>query len=205
MAMANARTLDQSPLPSKRISPLQGGYMGKILRVDPKSGSSRLIAMGLRNPQGLHVDAEGRIWETEHGPFGGDELNLIREGANYGFPLVTYGADYGPDGYGTLEWHLSDTQARHDGWELPVYAWVPSLGISDLMSFSTDLFSLWKGDLIVGSLKAHHLYRIHIREGRAVVIEPIEVGERIRDLLELPSGEIVAWTDAGALVVLEPV
>lgn len=173
--------------------------IGKTIRIDLENKQSEIYTYGHRNPQGLHIDAEGRIWSTEHGPKGGDELNLIRQGANYGWPEVTYGTDYG-----VYQWPLSESQGRHDGYVEPVYAWVPSIGISQLISIKESLFEKWKGDLIVGSLNGSKLFRVRVREGRVVYSEPIAVGLRVRDLVETTRGTIVLKTDAGTFVRLRP-
>lgn len=172
---------------------------GKMIRINLEEGTSALYSLGHRNPQGLHVDSQGRIWSTEHGPKGGDELNLIREGVNYGWPNVSYGTDYG-----SYAWPLSNEQGRHAGFTAPVYAWVPSIGVSQMISVQNNLFERWQGDLIVSSLKAKKLFRLRVREGRVVFAEPIHIGMRIRDLVEMRSGAIVLKTDTGTFVRLIP-
>lgn len=172
---------------------------GKTLRVNLKTGQARHFTSGHRNPQGLHVDAQGRIWSTEHGPKGGDELNRIRDGENYGWPLVTYGTDSG-----SYDWPLAEENGSHEGFTRPIFAWVPSPGISQLISINQDRFARWQGDLIVSSLSGETLYRMRIREGRVVLAEPIRIGRRIRDLVERPDGTLALKTDSGVLVMLRP-
>lgn len=172
---------------------------GKILAVHPASGTGRHVSSGHRNPQGLMVSDDGLIWSTEHGPRGGDELNLISDGSNYGWPLVTYGVRYsGPT------WPLSDAQNRHDGYVLPVFAWLPSIGISGLIQVDGFL-PTWDGDLLVSSLEARTLHRLRYREGRVIFDEPIPVGERIRDIDQLADGTIVMWTNDSEIIELRPV
>ena len=101
---------------------------GKSFSIDVDTLDVRIIAKGLRNPQGLVVGRDGDLWETEHGPEGGDELNRIEEGANFGWPYVTLGTEYNQFG-----WPLSTTQGRHQGYDLPVFAWNPSIGVSNLI------------------------------------------------------------------------
>ncbi|HET6631020.1 MAG TPA: PQQ-dependent sugar dehydrogenase [Woeseiaceae bacterium] len=172
---------------------------GKILVVDPGRGTARQLSSGHRNPQGLMVSDDGLIWSTEHGPRGGDELNLIADGGNYGWPLVTYGVRYaGPT------WPLSDAQNRHDGYVRPVFAWLPSIGISQLIQVR-EFLPTWDGDLLVSSLKASTLHRLRYREGRVIFDEPIPVGERIRDIDQLADGTIVMWTNDAEIMELRPV
>jgi cytochrome c2 len=172
---------------------------GKTILIHLDDGTSEIYSLGHRNPQGLYITPEGTIWSTEHGPQGGDELNLIVKGANYGWPLVTYGTDYG-----SAAWPLSHEQNRHDGYQQPIYAWIPSIGVSNLIRVEHDRFPVWKGDLLVGSLHAHSLYRIRLLDQRVVFAEPIEVGERIRDMVEGKDGRIVLWTDTSSIMSLTP-
>jgi len=166
---------------------------GKLHVIDPANGITEIFSTGHRNPQGLVIAADGRIWSTEHGPSGGDEVNLVREGANYGWPVATYGRDCR-----TCAWQQ---QGRHDGHGLPVYAFVPSIGISNLVELQ-DFAPIWDGDLLVASLKQETLHRLHIREGRVVVDEPIRIGDRLRDIQMLEDGRVALWTDSGKLMFL---
>lgn len=172
---------------------------GKILAIDRRSGASRVFSLGHRNPQGLYIDPEDVIWSTEHGPQGGDELNRIERGANYGWPYATYGTQYG-----TYAWPLNDRQGRHDVYPEPVFAWVPSIGVSELAGVERDAFPAWKGDLLVASLKQQTLHRVRLAEGRVVYVEPIPIGKSTRDVFEARDGRIVLWTDDGSLVSLKP-
>jgi cytochrome c2 len=172
---------------------------GKLIRLNLTTGQASTLSKGHRNPQGLTVSSDQKIWSTEHGPEGGDELNLIRNGANYGWPKVTYGTGYGLD-----TWPLSDNAGRHVGFEPPVFSWVPSIGISDLTEVQSDMFPMWEGDLLIGSLTGRALHRVRLQNERPVVIEPIYLGERLRDVFQAPSGKIVLWTDSGRLITVEP-
>jgi cytochrome c2 len=173
---------------------------GKTLRIDLRTHAATINTLGHRNPQGLYVARDGRIWETEHSAQGGDELNLLRPGANYGWPLVTYGTDYG-----ALIWPLSQQQGRHEGFQQPVYAWLPGVGISDLVQIQGERFPVWRGDLMIGTLGSRSLYRVVLDGDRAVVTEPIPVEKRVRDLQELDDGRLLLWTDEASLVTIEPV
>lgn len=172
---------------------------GKILAINPATRVSRIVSMGHRNPQGLHVDANGTVWSTEHGPQGGDELNRIVSGAHYGWPHVTYGTNYG-----TFEWPLSKTNGEHVGYRRPVFSWFPSIGVSEMTSVQKPLFSPWKGDLLITSLKTRSLYRTRIREGRVVYTEPIEMPDRIRGIAELRDGSIAIKCAGGYIARLRP-
>lgn len=172
---------------------------GKTLIVDSVTGTSRIFTLGHRNPQGLFVAPDGKIWSTEHGPKGGDELNLLVEGANYGWPYVTYGTQYR-----TIVWPLSEEQGRHDGYRKPVFAWVPSIGISNLIGMQGELFRWWQGDLIVATLRDEMLLRLRIDGDHVVLAEPILVGGRIRDLLEGHDGRLILWMDNQTLISLKP-
>jgi cytochrome c2 len=172
---------------------------GTVVQIHIDEGTSETFSIGHRNEQGLYVDPQGGIWETEHGPRGGDELNFLKQGGNYGWPYVTYGTDYT-----SLAWPLSKSQGRHDGYLEPVYAWVPSIGVSNLTSIQKDLMPVWQGDLLVSSLRAESLFRMHIVDGRTEVVEPIPIQRRIRTLLEGDDGRIILWTEDAALVSIKP-
>jgi len=174
--------------------------LGKIHSIDLETGEATLVSLGHRNPQGLALDAEGRIWSTEHGPRGGDELNLIQEGGNYGWPLVTYGTQYG-----MYEWPLSATPGSHEGFIRPIYTWGTAIGIGQLVSLQGNLFPLWRGDLFIAGMASGQLFRVRIREGRVVLTESILIGQRIRDLIEHPSGALVLITDDPDVIFIRPI
>ncbi len=171
---------------------------GKILRIDPDSGDVTVHAMGLRNPQGLTFDRDGNLWATDHGPEGGDELNAIVSGGNYGWPVVTLGTDYGK-----LEWPLNRRQGRHDGFAQPVYAWTPSIGVSNVIQIQREP-EAWDGDLLVASLVGRSLFRLRMIEDRVALSEAIPIGERIRDLVQLADGSVLLWVDSGSFIELRP-
>jgi len=174
---------------------------GKTMLIDLDGGEATVYSSGHRNQQGMYADDNGDIWLTEHGPRGGDELNLVLEGRNYGWPWVTYGTEYGEK-----KWPLSKHQGRHDGYQRPVYSWIPSIAVSSVIGVQHDMFPLWQGDLLVASYK-ESLRRLRVREGRVIYQEPIMVlkrSGRIRDLMEDKDGRIVLWFDGGSIAVLEP-
>lgn len=172
---------------------------GKILKVNIHTGADQIYSLGHRNPQGLFIATDGTIWSTEHGPEGGDELNRIQEGANYGWPLVTFGTNYGDQ-----TWPLSIQPGTHDGYARPFYSWNPSIGTSNLIEVKNNRFGIWSGDLVIASLREQSLYRLRIREERVLLVEPILIGARIRDLVEMPTGALLLWTDAGTIIGLRP-
>jgi glucose/arabinose dehydrogenase len=167
-----------------------------------------IYSIGHRSPQGLAMNpATGAIWENEHGPLGGDELNVILPGKNYGWPLVTFGTDY--DGK-----KISDSSWRSD-LEAPYVYWVPSIAISGLAFYTGDRFPAWKGNIFVGAMFAGrtrgtgHLQRIVVNEaGRPINREPLltELRQRIRDVRQGPDGLLYVLTDedAGMVLRIEP-
>lgn len=182
------------------VSQDQNSPYGKLLSIDLETGTVEMVAWGVRNAQGVAFDAIGRIWTTEHGPQGGDELNRIVSGENYGWPYVTYGTQYG-----RFDWPLSRRQSEHEGFAAPIFSWVPSVGASDLLIMDGRGFSQWRGDLIVSALKPRDLLRVRVRNDRVAYVEPIPVDTRTRDMIEDPAGAIVLWTDNPDLRFLEVV
>ena len=175
------------------------GPYGKTVRIDVATGDHEYFTQGHRNPQGLYATSMGEIWLTEHGERGGDELNRLEQGADYGFPSVSYGTRYE-----SMRWAGNPYQGRHEGFRKPVYAWVPSIGVSQLIMVEGELFDLWRGDLLVSSLGANSLFRVRLEGGHAVFAEPIHVGHRIRDIVELDDGTIALKTDDDVLIFIRP-
>ncbi len=173
---------------------------GKIIQLHLDDGSFEVYSRGHRNPQGLYVEPTGIVWSTEHGPSGGDELNQIREGGNYGWPLATYGTEYGMH-----EWPPAEAGDSGGSFEEPFFAWVPSIGVSSLIGIRGDLFQAWRGDLLISSLTGRALWRTRIRDDRVVLAEPIAIGQRIRDLIEDQHGRLILWTDNASLIFVEPI
>src|SRR5215475_13088260 len=160
-----------------------------------------IFTYGNRNPQGLTLHpATGRIWEVEHGPKGGDELNVLKAGGNYGWPLVTYGTNY--DG-------SIITNTRHlDGMEDALRTWVPSISPCGLCFYTGDKFPGWKGSLFTGALSAFALFRIEVDGERYRSEERLIEGRLpyIRDVRQGPDGllYLVTHSDDGGLFRLEP-
>lgn len=174
------------------------GY-GKTILIDIATGTGAPFTLGHRNPQGLLVTREHRIWATEHGPEGGDELNELKSGGNYGWPLATFGVQYD-----THAWPLAETPGGHDRYTNPMYSWIPSIGASNLIEVDSPLFPYWHGDLLIGSLRDRELWRLRLRDNRVVLVEHFKIGERIRDIVQGHRGEIVLWTDDESLMFIEP-
>lgn len=173
---------------------------GKTLLIDLGSGTSERFSRGHRVPQGLWVDSDGSMWSTEHGPMGGDELNLLGYGGDYGWPATTYGTDYGH-----YVWRPPLESSPPGVAVAPVYSWLPSIGVSSLIRVGGRTFDRWAGDLLVASLKQMTLFRLHVVDARVVYAEPIPIGIRIRDLVEDADGALWLWgedvvvtIDAGA-------
>lgn len=175
---------------------------GKFLLLDKVSGHAEIFAIGARNDMGLYRDSLGIIWFTESGPQGGDELNVVERGVNYGWPTQTYGI-----GYESSPWDPASSQGRHDLHRQPVFAWVPSVVPTNIIRIEghSGSFEPWRGDLIVGTLRDEALHRLRLdRAGRVVYDERIPIGDRIRDLLRLPDGKIALLTDAtGYLMIID--
>ena len=159
--------------------------------------------LGNRNIQGAALHPQtGVLWTHEHGPQGGDEVNLMRAGRNYGWPVVTHGVNYGT---GT---RIGEGQGK-PGMEAPVYVWTPSIAPSGMAFVTGDRFANWRGDLLVGALRGQMLLRLVIEAETVVREERLLQGQigRIRDVRVGPDGLVYLLTDDpdGALLRLEPV
>ncbi len=164
-----------------------------------------IYSYGHRNPQGLafHPDT-GVLWATEHGPQGGDELNNVQAGKNYGWPVASYGREYAPNGVVVSE------HPWKEGIEEPTMLWIPSIGASGLMVYTGEQFPEWKGQLFAGGLSGLQVHRFAFNEkggllGREAMLEPLR--QRIRDVRQGPDGYIYLVVDLnpGGVLRLEPV
>ncbi len=160
-----------------------------------------LYSIGHRNPQGMALEAAtGRIYAIEHGPKGGDELNLIEPGVNYGWPVITYGKSY-------MGFKIGEGTHK-EGMAQPVHYWVPSISPSGLTIYDGDRFPAWRGSFFAGALSGELLVRLEVAGGRAVVEERMleDLEERFRDVRQGPDGLIYLLTDHpdGMLLRLEP-
>jgi glucose/arabinose dehydrogenase len=186
--------------------------LGKIIRITPDGKPApgnpfvatpgalpEIWAYGQRSQEGLAFDpATGRLWETEHGPRGGDELNLIEKGKNYGWPVITHGIDYAgsPVGAGIT---------AKDGMEQPVYYWDPVIAPSGFAFYTGDLFPQWKNSLFVGGLGGMLLDRLALSNDKVVAEEPLltDLHTRIRDVRVGPDGAVYVLTDCGVGVITD--
>ncbi|GAB4352496.1 MAG: PQQ-dependent sugar dehydrogenase [Kiloniellaceae bacterium] len=160
-----------------------------------------IFTYGHRNVQGMAVHpATGAVWTHEHGPRGGDEVNILEAGANYGWPAITYGIDYS----GAI---ISD-KTEAPGMAQPVVYWVPSIAPSGMAFYQGEAFAQWQGDLFVGALAGRHLRRLEL-DGDTVAGQEVllaDLSERIRDVRSGPDGFLYLLTDSprGSLIRLEP-
>jgi len=169
--------------------------------VDVEGSRNEIWSYGHRNPQGLVWDGVNqRLWSIEHGPRGGDELNLIERGANYGWPIISYGKEY-------ASFRSVGEGTHKEGMEQPKKFYIPSIAPGSLMQYTGEAFPEWQGDLFAGALKLRHINRIELdQEGNAIVEERLmeDLNERIRALLQSPEGWIYFSTDSGNIYVIKP-
>ena len=179
------------------------GHMGKTLRITPEGAPApgnpfagqagakpETWSLGHRNIQSAAFDAEGRYWTVEHGARGGDELNLIEKGKNYGWPLQTFGIEYSGAA-------IEGSQTDRSGMERPVYYWDPVIAPSGAQFHSGTGFPAWKGNLFVGGLSSKRLVRLVIEKGRVTGEEHLlaDRGKRVRDVREGRDGALYVVTD----------
>jgi glucose/arabinose dehydrogenase len=190
-------------------------HIGKIVRIRPdgsvppdnpfvtKPGAlPEIWAYGVRNPEGLAFNpADGKLWEQEYGPQGGDEINIVAKGKNYGWPLISHGVNYDGTPVGTGKSQMA-------GMEPPVWHWTPSIAPSGMAFYTGDLFPGWTGSLFNGALKFELLSRLELKGDKAVKEERMLQGlqERIRDVRQGPDGALYLLTDnnAGRILRLAP-
>ena len=166
--------------------------------VNQEGAIAAVYSYGHRNPQGMTMHPKkGELWENEHGPKGGDEINIIEKGKNYGWPVITYGINYS----GTP---ITDKRAMPN-MEQPIYYWVPSIAPSGMAFSTSGVYMKWKGDLFVGSLKFKYLEHLVLKRGKVVKREKIlvDIG-RLRNVKEGPDGYLYIGVDGkGILKVIK--
>ena len=185
--------------------------LGKILRLTDSGGvprdnpfagqggvAAQVWTLGHRNPLGIAFDAQGRLWEQEMGPKGGDEVNLIVKGRNYGYPNVSNGDHY--DG------KPIPNHSPRDGFEAPQVSWTPVISPGGLMIYSGNLFPQWKGSAFIGGLSSEALVRVALTGDRAAKGDQFPMGARIREVEQGPDGAIYVLEDGegGRLLRLTP-
>jgi glucose/arabinose dehydrogenase len=178
-------------------------HLGKVLRITPEGAAAPdnpfgdeagalpgIWTRGHRNAQAAAFDADGRLWVIEHGTRGGDELNLIERGRNYGWPIVAFGIEYSGS-------PIEGAVTTREGYVDPVYYWDPVIAPSGAEFYGGDAFPDWRGNLFVGALKDKRLVRLVIEDGRVVGEEHLlkERGQRIRDVRQGPDGALYVATD----------
>ena len=195
---------ERSDKPMRRYAQQLDSHLGKVIRITPDGQAPRdnpfvgrqgalpeIWSLGHRNVQALTFDPQGRLWEVEHGTRGGDELNLIEKGKNYGWSEVHYGIEYSGDtipGKGTAA----------PGTEQPVDYWDPVIAPSGSQVYSGDAFPAWRGNLFVGGMQAKALVRLVLANGRVTGEEHLlaDRAQRIRDVRQGPDGALYVVTDA---------
>jgi glucose/arabinose dehydrogenase len=210
---------ERSDTPMRRYAQDLGSHLGKSIRIRADGSVPRdnpfvgrtdakpeIWTLGHRNPQGLAFDPEGRLWQVEHGTRGGDELNLLQKGKNYGWPLQAYGIEY--SGKQPISSPLGDAATSVAGMEQPVYFWDPVIAPSGLQFYTGSAFPAWRGSAFVGGLGAKRLVRL-VLDGTRVTGEEhllVDRGKRVRDVLQGPDGLLYLVTDEqdGELLKIVP-
>jgi glucose/arabinose dehydrogenase len=190
-----------------------GNHLGKVIRIRedgtvPSDNPFATVAgarpeiwsYGHRNPQGLAIHPEtSELWEGEHGPKGGDEVNLVRPGRNYGWPVITYGVEYSGATIG-------DGITQKEGMEQPIHFYKPSIGPSGMVFYTGDAFPQWKGSLFMGALALTHLNRLVIENNKVVKEERLFEDKkwRVRSVKQGPDGFLYIGVDGGMVLRIRP-
>ena len=205
-------TGERSVLETRPLAQSVNGGLGKVIRItkDGQAASGNptfsqsgalpeLYSIGHRNPQGLALHpVTGDIWESEHGPRGGDEINRLKGGANYGWPTITYGIEYSGEKIGA-------GIQKQDGLEQPVYYWDPVVSPSGMTFYTGNRVPEWENNLFIGSLSATHIIRLAIRDNKVIGEERLlaSEGQRFRDVTQGSDGALYAVTDGGRLYKID--
>jgi aldose sugar dehydrogenase len=194
---------ERSDAPMRKYAQQLDSHLGKVLRIRPDGsappdnpfvGQSNALpeiwTLGHRNAQAAAFDADGRFWVVEHGTRGGDELNLIEKGKNYGWPLVAYGIEYSGR-------PIPDAVTARSGMQQPVYYWDPVIAPSGAQWYTGDALPAWRGNLFVGSLGDMALVRLTLENGRVTGEEHLlaDRKQRVRDVRQGPDGALYVVTD----------
>lgn len=191
-------SVPENTIKSKKIT--------KFIKINFDNKSYKTISSGHRNPQGLLITKDKNIISTEHGPRGGDELNNIKLGKNYGWPLVSYGEPYTPN-FNNKDEYTFIKDHRINGFEEPIYAFVPSIGISEIIEVPDSFTNRWKNSFLVTSLKARSIFKINFNHNftKVITLEKIFIGKRIRDIeyiKDLNSFVLSLEDNAGAIGII---
>ena len=163
------------------------------------AAKAEIWSYGHRNIQGAALHPQtGALWTHEHGPQGGDEINIAQSGKNYGWPVITYGEEYGGGNIG---------KTAQDGLEQPLHYWLPSIAPSGMLFYTADNIASWKNNMLVGSLKFGQLVRLELSNDKVSHEERIMIGQRVRDIEQGPDGAVYLLTDSsdGQILRLTPV
>ena len=195
-------TGDRSDAPMRKYAQQRDSHLGKVLRIKPDGTAPadnpftdnkslpEIWTLGHRNVQAAAFDARGQLWLVEHGAKGGDELNLIGKGKNYGWPRVAYGEEYSGQA-------ISNATTARDGYEQPVYYWDPVIAPSGAQFYTGDAFPAWRDSLFIGALKERRLVRLVLSDNKVIGEEHLLVdrGQRVRDVRQGPDGALYVVTD----------
>ena len=202
---------ERSDTPMRPNAQQLDGHLGKVIRIRPDgtvptdnpfvgraNAKPEIWDIGHRNPQGLAFDPQGRLWQVEHGTRGGDELNLIVKGKNYGWPLQAYGIEY--SGAQPITSALGPSAPAVAGMEQPVYFWDPVIAPSGLQFYTGNAFPAWRGNAFVGGLASKRLVRLVLDGTRVVGEEHLltDRNQRVRDVRQGPDGFLYLVTDEQA-------
>jgi glucose/arabinose dehydrogenase len=183
-------TGERSDRPMRKYSQDPESTLGKVVRLKPDGSGQEAWTLGHRNTQAMAFDPEGRLWVVEHGAKGGDELNLIQKGKNYGWPLVAYGEEYSGQ-------PIPGAVTAKPGYEQPVYYWDPVIAPSGAQFYTGEAFPGWRASLFIGGLKDRKLVRLEMENGRVTGEEHLlaDRGQRVRDVRQGPDGALYMVTD----------
>lgn len=205
-------TGERSVLETRPLAQSYTSSLGKVVRItkdgQPAADNPRftqtgalpeLFTVGHRNPQGLALHpGTGDIWLSEHGPRGGDEINHLKGGLNYGWPTITYGIEYSGEVIG-------DAIQQKEGLEQPVYYWDPVVSPSGMTFYTGNRVPEWENNLFIGSLSASHIIRLAISNNKVIGEERLLASEnqRFRDITQGADGALYAVTDQGRLYKID--